>query len=501
MTPDSQPPEVTPPRIAPGVAPAAEPSTASSYLRAIRLHPIAALLVFVATLVGAGASLAFRTPAYHATAAMLVTPLSAAQQAELGLPLLVDTGDTTRNMQTAAALLASHDIAAAAAHRLGGSWTTGAVQRAVDVTPEGDTNLLAITGRGSTPAKAVRIANVYMTSALQYRGALTRRMATDAARELTGQIAVTKSPIVAANLRNRLAALQSLRSTSDPTLSVAERAQQSSATAAGTSKALVIGIAVFAGLVLASGCALLLEILPVDRVRTENDLLRAWPLPVLARVPIVGGRRGDAMAEAQLDAALRNVHRQLQISQRKTRVVLVTSPSRGDGKTTISFALANAVADGGADVVFIDSDARKADAHRVPSAQADGGGLAGTASSRAEAPQSELLIPVADGSRLRTFRLSVDDLSQLRATGIEDFAVKTALRADYVVIDTPALGEVSDALLLVSEVDAVVVVVRIGHTRRSDLDTARDLLRRARIDPEGLVVVGGRVPRPYPYGR
>lgn len=500
---DSPPPEVTPSRNVPAVFPAAEPSTASSYLRAIRLHPIATVLVFVATLAAALASLALRSPSYHATAEVLVTPLSAPQQAQLGLPLLVDTGDTTRTMQTAAALLASHDVAAVAAQRLAGDWTTGAVQRAVDVTPEGDTNLLAITGRGSTPTEAARIANAYMTSALEYRGTLTRLMANNAIRQLRVQIGATRNPIVVANLRDRLAALQSLRSTNDPTLSVAERALHSSATGAGASTALVIGIAVIAGLILASGCALLLEILPIDRIRTEDDLLRAWPLPVLARVPIVGRRRRDPVAEAQLDAALRNVHRQLQISQRKTRVVLVTSPTRGDGKTTISLALANAVADGGADVVFIDSDIRKADAdRRAPGVQTDGAQAAEAETSRAADPPFDLLVPVASGSRLRTFELSVDDLWNLRVAGVEDFAVKqAALLADYVVVDTPPLGEVSDALLLVSEVDAVVVVARIGHTRRSDLETARDLLRRARIDPEGLVVVGGRVPRLYPYGR
>jgi len=499
---DSPPPEVTPTRNAPAVFPVAEPSTASSYLRAIRLHPVAAVLVFVATLAAAVASLALRSPSYHATAEVLVTPLSAPQQAQLGLPLLVDTGDSTRTMQTAAALLASHEVAAAAAQRLAGSWTIGAVQAAVDVTPEGDTNLLAITGRGSTPTKAARIANIYMASALQYRGTLTRRMAKAAVQQLNVQIAATKNPIVAAGLRARLSALQSLESTNDPTLSVAERALHSSAARAGASRGLVIGIAVIAGLILASGCALLLEILPIDRIRNEDDLLRAWSLPVLARVPIVDGRRRSALAEAQFDAALRNVHRQLQIRQRRTRVVLVTSPSRGDGKTTISLALANAVADGGADVVLIDSDVRKPAADlRVANVQTDGAGVTEATSSVAAAPLTEVSSPVADGSRLRTFELSVDDLWQLRVAGIDDPAIgHAALLADYVVIDTPPLGEVSDALLLVSEVDAVVVVARLGQTRRSDLETARGLFRRARIEPEGLIVVGGRAPRPYPYG-
>jgi capsular polysaccharide biosynthesis protein len=496
---DTHPPGVTPSPTAPADTPAAEP-TASSYLRAIRLHWIPALLVLVATVAAAVGWSAVKAPVYQATAEVLVTPLSTDQQSRLGLPLLVDSGDAARTMQTAAALLASHEVAAAAARELAGHWTGPAVQRRVDVTPEGETNLVAITARGGTPTEAARIANTYVTSALDFRGMLVRRMADGAAAELKRRIAASrKDHTVVANLRERLAALQSLRSTNDPTLSIAERATLPSS-AAGASRTLVIALSLVAGLVLASGLALILEILPIDRIRSENDLLSTWSLPVLARVPIVRGRRDDVVTEAQLHAALRNVHRQLEVSHHRTRVVLITSPSRGDGKTTACVALANVVADGGANVILIDADVGKADLRRVDGVRTDSAPAPGAASLPAAARLTDVLVPVAEGSRVQTVDLSVDDLWQLRAAGIEDSAVKqAALLADYVVIDTPPLGEVSDALLLVAEVDAVIVVARIGHTRKSDLETARDLLRRTRIYPAGLVIVGGRAARPYPY--
>jgi MinD-like ATPase involved in chromosome partitioning or flagellar assembly len=62
--------------------------------------------------------------------------------------------------------------------------------------------------------------------------------------------------------------------------------------------------------------------------------------------------------------------------------------------------------------------------------------------------------------------------------------------ADYVVIDTAPLGEVSDALRIASVVDDVLLVVRPGHTDRSHLERTREILENTGHRPSGLVVVG-----------
>jgi Mrp family chromosome partitioning ATPase len=72
---------------------------------------------------------------------------------------------------------------------------------------------------------------------------------------------------------------------------------------------------------------------------------------------------------------------------------------------------------------------------------------------------------------------------------------------DYVVVDTPPLGEVSDALVLLDEINDVLLVSRLGNTRRMSLEIAGDLLDRADRQPAGYVVVGGRnTAGRYPYG-
>jgi non-specific protein-tyrosine kinase len=63
---------------------------------------------------------------------------------------------------------------------------------------------------------------------------------------------------------------------------------------------------------------------------------------------------------------------------------------------------------------------------------------------------------------------------------------------DYVVIDTPPLGEVADAIPLVSQVDGVLVVSRRGKTTRTAAESLRDLLRALDAPVLGVVLIGAK---------
>jgi len=62
--------------------------------------------------------------------------------------------------------------------------------------------------------------------------------------------------------------------------------------------------------------------------------------------------------------------------------------------------------------------------------------------------------------------------------------------SDWIVLDTPPLGEVSDALRLLGETDGVILVSRLGNTDRMELEHARDLLERGQATPMGAVIFG-----------
>jgi MinD-like ATPase involved in chromosome partitioning or flagellar assembly len=73
--------------------------------------------------------------------------------------------------------------------------------------------------------------------------------------------------------------------------------------------------------------------------------------------------------------------------------------------------------------------------------------------------------------------------------------------ADYVVLDSPPLTQVIDAMPLARQVDDVVIVVRLGSSNLTQLAHLGDLLEQNSIRPAGFVVVGGPAPEESSYYR
>jgi capsular exopolysaccharide synthesis family protein len=173
------------------------------------------------------------------------------------------------------------------------------------------------------------------------------------------------------------------------------------------------------------------------------------------------------------------------------RSVLVTGPSPSEGKTTTAINLAASFALAGHRVILIEADFRRptvGEALGVRPQVGIGKVLLGNV------PVEEALVPVRPfGDNLRTLLVDrADDwlaevLSLPAASALLDEAERLA---DYVVIDSPPLTEVIDALPLAQQVDDVVLVVRLGSSNISQLTRLGDLLEQHRITPSGFVVVG-----------
>ena len=146
-----------------------------SYLRAVGAHGLLVAAVFLATLLATVAWLSQRSPVYKATAQLVINPLPQGDETFLGLPVIVDSGDPTRTMQTAAALLESPAAARATALRLGGDWTAQRVLDHVDLEPAGESNILAVTAKAGTGKEAAQVANVFAAATLRQRAGALRR--------------------------------------------------------------------------------------------------------------------------------------------------------------------------------------------------------------------------------------------------------------------------------------------------------------------------------------
>ena len=157
--------------------------------------------------------------------------------------------------------------------------------------------------------------------------------------------------------------------------------------------------------------------------------------------------------------------------------MLIASPTRGDGKTTVAANLSLALAQDGRNVIAVDCDLRRPQlAKRLGVAEQVNFGLDSVLIDRREADEALLEVEV-EGGRLRVLPggsppnpsvlLGSDRMRSLLARLRED--------ADMVIIDTPPLLAVSDAIPLQEQVSGTVLVARMDYTSRDGVRKAAAL--------------------------
>ena len=114
---------------------------------------------------------------------------------------------------------------------------------------------------------------------------------------------------------------------------------------------------------------MLIDTLTPGSGHTEDELIDLLPIPVLARLPRLPRRQrrlGSLQVSPAMREALRTVHVQLNLRGQRRRVVMVTSPSPGDGKTTTAVAFGVARQKPAASpAILVDTDVRRAPLHAL----------------------------------------------------------------------------------------------------------------------------------------
>ncbi len=462
-------------------------------MSAIRAHKWLVGAVTLVAIAAAGVFVAVRTPHYDATASVLVNPLPEDDTVYRGLPLVRDTGDPVRTVQTAASLLETRAAADRAARRLGDGWTGESVLGALSVQPVGESNVLGLTATADNAQSAADVANTFVAAALDERKKEIDALANAEVDALDKRIAaISGNQTAAAELLSQRDQLQALVSTGDPTMSKSQPAAVPSGPS-GTSSRLIILLAAVAGFALGSAAALLLE-LTARNVRDEDDALALYPAPVLARIPELSARklRGPAGSTWYMPPEIREPFRTLavQLDERNgsSGAIMVTSPTEGDGKTATAINLAVSLAATGRSVILLDFDVRKPQVgqslglagHRLADLVEIGATL-------------EALVQTASYLEFKVLALNPEPAASewIEAVNarLPQLLAEAKGLAEYVVIDTAPLGEVGDALRLVRDVEDVLLVVRPGNTVRSNLQLLRDLVERSGRGPAGYVVI------------
>lgn len=172
------------------------------------------------------------------------------------------------------------------------------------------------------------------------------------------------------------------------------------------------------------------------------------------------------------------------------RVLVVTSPLPGDGKTTVATSLALTFARNGRRVLLVDADLRGgriAAALRLP----PGGGLGDWLAEGSEADLPIHRLSLASGIELDVIGCGSmrARAAQLLASGrLRQLVDWARSRYDYTIIDTSPVNVAGDAALVAPESDGVIMVVRAGVTEREAVEFAMEQLALVRAPIAGAVL-------------
>jgi Mrp family chromosome partitioning ATPase len=472
------------PRVGPSAASAIDP-----YRRAVRRHPWIVALVVLTTLFAGIAWSQLRSSDYQATAQILVTP-AADDPSTIGLPILAESVDPTRTLQTASTMLTSPRAAQQAARKLG--TTVSQLRDALTIAPQGNSSVVGVTAKTADAGQAAKIANAYAAAALTVREDTLRQQV---AAKLAGIQARQKllkadDTATAATLAAQAATLQSISDGQDPNFSLLQSASPP-AGASGKSTALIVVLALLVGLALGTAFALILEQLD-RRVRDEDELTGLTTLPVLARIPQDRRAAEHDLPPTTSIEALRALQIQLEARARggSSHVVVVTSATEGDGKTTSAIALAQTLASSGRRVVLLDFDLRKCEVGARLGVRSDLLRML-----RTDGRLADVLVAAPGNRNLRVLSPApVGDAGALLHSYTRQLPAlveQARALADFVVVDTPPLGRVADALRLMAHADDVLLVARPGTTDRREFALTQETLEHLGVTPTGLVLVGG----------
>jgi polysaccharide biosynthesis transport protein len=483
-----------------------------------------ALIVVATALLCGGAAAAFayaNSDRYESRAELLFRQTIGPDGTALDLqPPYVDADNLAQdNVQ----LVESRRVAAATARelrRLGADVSADDVEDDVEVTGTKDSEVVDVVAQAASAERAALLANVYSRSAARLirqddkQQALAtlrsvRRQLAEVGREQSTLPPALRNPAAEDRLGTYAERLQTIADAGLGSPRIIQPGYAPSSASGSPVQTILLG-SLF-GLLLGVGLALLREQADRRLHRTE-EVSAAFDAPVLTTVPRNRAlKRHRRFADLPLDVAesFRMLLMNLRYAENEpVRSVLVTSARSREGKTTVAWNLASAASSSGLAVALVEADMRRPslaeryDLQPAPGlAEALTGGV-----SIAEALQT---VPLSADAKSNGYSRSLDVLvagqpppdpwALMQSPAMARLMEVLKQHHDLVVLDTPPIPHVADAISLLRRVDGVVVTASVNSTRGPEARQLREQLQTLDARILGVVANGGSAATGYAY--
>jgi capsular exopolysaccharide synthesis family protein len=477
-------------------------------------------VILLSTMVVGGASFALsehQQKEYTATAAVLFEDSQLNQQAS-GLQI-VNTSPTEDPtiMATDVQLLTQQSGAGEATARLlGHGLTASDVSNAISVSEQGQTNVANVSATHPNPTLAAQIANTFVSQFIASQRDQQQASVAQAISLVERQVAALSHQQLAGTtgqaLLDRAESLRILAKLQDGGAQLVTPAKTpTSPSSPKVKRNTALGLLL--GLFLGLTAAFLLERFD-RRMKNPEDLEKTYRLPLLAAVPqsksyaMAPQAGASSHADTEVFQLLRAYLRYFNVD-RELRSLLVVSAAPGDGKTTIARNLAQAAQETGTKTLLLEADLRRptlAQHYQVDM----GPGLSELLVGSSDAHDAIRAIPIATRVNGKASQVSLDVLvaghpppnpaELLESKAMEDLLAWAAEHYELVLIDTPPVAVVSDAMPLLRKVDGVVLVSQLGKNTRDAAAVLRERLLGVNAPLLGVVANGVRTKGKDPYG-
>jgi polysaccharide biosynthesis transport protein len=268
------------------------------------------------------------------------------------------------------------------------------------------------------------------------------------------------------------------------------------------------------GLLLGMALAYLLESFDTS-YKSPDDIAATLGTPVLGHIPAMDLRRAVINSQSKLDPSLCTFHEtksRVAESYRAVRTALyfsvrgeghklvqVTSPDPGDGKSTLALNLAISIANSGKRVLLIDADLRRPRVHRLLGL-GSATGLTSVIAEEAKLTEAIQSTEVENLSALVCGPRPSNPSELLTSPRFPELLEHLRQQFDFVIVDTPPMLAVTDSSAVAARVDGVFLAIRLTAKARAKSIQAVKLLNELGANVMGVVVNGVGNRQDHAYG-
>lgn len=259
---------------------------------------------------------------------------------------------------------------------------------------------------------------------------------------------------------------------------------------------LIVLVGLILGLILGIAYAFLREFM-VYTITNAEEVEKLTSLPLYGAIPL----NKNKTTENIFAEAFRNIRTNLQFlpGSSKNQIISITSSVSNEGKTTIVAGLGEILAKSDKRVIILDLDLRKASLHKNFELS-NNIGMSNVLTGQNKIKEVIKKTDTDNLDIITTGPLPPNPSELILTDLFQEMLEKLRVDYDYILIDTPPAGLVTDAVIIMNHSDISFAVVRSQYTRKEFVKNIDRLAKDHSQNRMGIILNGIQIGAQYGYG-